>query len=207
MRSFDAAFAGGLVEMLDHTGSDAPLHVERWAGRASADDHALFVDGCSAPTIDLGCGPGRLVRALLERGLSALGVDSSAEAVRLARGHGLPVLRRDIFDPVPREGEWSHALLADGNIGIGGSPVRLLRRTRSILGPGGRLHVELHEPGLGITCGWRQFRVDGHLGPRFPWAAVGIDAIGDLARRAGLVHTDSLAHSDRHVAVLTKVVR
>ena len=207
MRIFDAAFAGGSVKVLDHTGLETPLQIERWSGRASGDDQALFVDHCAGPTIDLGCGPGRLVRALVERGVNAVGVDSSTEAVRIARAHGLPVLRRNLFDPVPREGEWSHALLADGNIGIGGRPARLLRRASSILATGGRLHIELNEPGFGVACGWRQLRVDGHLGPRFPWAAVGIDAIGELGSRAGFEHTESLSRGGRHVAVLTKAVR
>jgi SAM-dependent methyltransferase len=183
------------------------LDLERWAGRASEDDQALFVDKCVGPTIDLGCGPGRLVRALGERGLNAVGVDSSAEAVRLARTHGLPVLWRNIFDPMPREGHWAHALLADGNIGIGGQPSRLLRRAWSILATGGRLHVELNEPGLGVRYGWRQLRVDGHLGPRFPWAVVSIDAIGELAARTGFDHIESLTHGGRHAAVLAKAVR
>lgn len=207
MRSFDAAFAGASVELIDHTGSWATLQIERWAGLASADDRALFVDPCDGPTLDLGCGPGRLVRALLEQGISAVGVDSSAAAVRLARGEGLPVLRRSIFEPIPREGDWSHALLADGNIGIGGRPTRLLRRAWALLAVGGRLHVELREPGRGIACGWHQLRVDGRLGPRFPWAVVGIDAISELATRAGFRHTDSLQRGDRHVAVLTKEAR
>jgi SAM-dependent methyltransferase len=206
VKTFDAAFAGSSVKVLDHTGTEAALHIERWAGRASVDDEALFVDQCAGPTIDLGCGPGRLVRALLERGVSTVGVDSSAEAVRLARTHGLPVLRRNIFDPVPREGEWSHAILADGNVGIGGRPVRLLRRAWAMLAAGGRLHIELGEPGFGVAHGWRQLRVDGHLGPRFPWAAVSIDAIGELGARAGFDHTDSLTQGGRHVAVLTKAV-
>jgi hypothetical protein len=138
--------------------------------------------------------------------VNTVGVDSSAEAVRLARTHGLPVLLRNIFDPVPREGEWSHALLADGNIGIGGRPVRLLRRAWSMLAAGGRLHNELGEPGFGVAHGWRQLRVDGQLGPRFPWAAVSIDAIGDLAAQAGFDHAESLERDSRHVAVLSKAV-
>ena len=32
-------------------------------------------------------------------------------------------------DPMPGEGRWDTVLLADGNIGIGGAPVALLRRT------------------------------------------------------------------------------
>ena len=43
MRGFDAAFTGSSVEMLDHTGSEAQVHVERWSGRASTDDQAQMV--------------------------------------------------------------------------------------------------------------------------------------------------------------------
>jgi len=205
MRIFDAAFVGDSVAMRDHTGVEAPLEVARWSGEASEVDHMLFVDQCSGPTIDLGCGPGRLVRALLGRGVSAMGVDSSAEAVRLARTDGLPVLQRSIFEPLPREGQWAHALLADGNIGIGGRPSRLLHRAWGILATGGRLHVELSEPGAGVVSGWRQLRVDGQLGQRFPWAVVSIDAVAELAARAGFAQVGSLAKNGRHVAVLAKV--
>nr|WP_246122422.1 class I SAM-dependent methyltransferase [Actinoallomurus bryophytorum] len=42
---------------------------------------------CHGPTIDLGCGPGRLVQALTARGVRALGIDTSPWAVRQCRGH------------------------------------------------------------------------------------------------------------------------
>jgi trans-aconitate methyltransferase len=207
MSPFDAAFMGSPVMMLDHNGSEESLEVDRWTARASEDDHALILDHCSGPTIDLGCGPGRLVRALRERGLDSLGVDNSIEAVRLAKSRGIPVLHRDMFTPMPREGRWAHALLADGNVGIGGRPFRLLRRVWAMLAAGGVLHVELEAPGTGVVHTWRQLRVDGQVGRRFAWALVGVDAISDLAHRAGFMHTDSLVHGSRHVAMLTKVQR
>jgi len=205
MSTFDAAFLGSTVIMLGHDGSEQRLRVDRWASRASDDDRALMLDHCSGPTIDLGCGPGRLVHALRERGLDSLGVDNSAAAVRLAQSRGIPVLHRDVFHPVPREGCWAHALLADGNVGIGGQPFQLLRRVRAMLATGGVLHVELDGPGTGVVHTWRQLRVDGRLGRRFDWAVVGVDSIADLAHRAGFAHTDSLVHGGRHVAKLTKV--
>ena len=55
-------------------------------------DHAV-VELCQGPTIDLGCGPGRLVTHLIQRGIPALGVDQSETAVRLARRSGAPVLK------------------------------------------------------------------------------------------------------------------
>ena len=39
------------------------------------------------------------------------------------------MVRRDLFGALPGEGTWSHVLLADGNIGIGGDPVTLLSHT------------------------------------------------------------------------------
>jgi SAM-dependent methyltransferase len=204
MSAFDAAFMGSTVMMLGHDGSEKSLEVDRWASQASDDDHALIVDHCSGSTIDLGCGPGRLVHTLRERGLDSLGVDNSTEAVRLAQSRGIPVLHRDVFKPMPREGRWAHALLADGNVGIGGRPFSLLRRVRAMLATGGVLHVELEGPGVGVVHTWRQLRVDGYLGRRFAWAVVGVDAIADLARHAGFAHTDSLVHGGRHVAMLTK---
>ena len=205
MSNFDAAFMGSAVVMLDDTGAEEPLAVDRWASRASIDDRALIIDHCAGPTIDLGCGPGRLVQALRERGLDSLGVDNSTEAVRLARSRGIPVLHRDVFRPMPHEGRWAHALLADGNVGIGGRPFSLLRRVWAMLAAGGVLHVELDEPGTGVVHTWRQLRVDGEVGRRFAWALVGVDAIAQLAQRAGFAHTDSLVHGGRHVAMLTKV--
>lgn len=205
MSPFDAAFMGSAVMMLDHDGSEESVAVDRWTARASDDDHALILDHCSGPTIDLGCGPGRLVRALRERGLDSLGVDNSIQAVRLAKSRSIPVLHRDMFTPMPREGHWAHALLADGNVGIGGRPFRLLRRVWAMLANGGVLHVELEGPGVGIVHTWRQLRVDGRLGRPFEWAVVGTDAISDLAHRAGFAHIDSLARGGRHVAMLTKV--
>lgn len=205
MSNFDAAFMGSAVVMLDDTGAEEPLAVDRWASRASIDDQALIIDHCAGPTIDLGCGPGRLVQALRERGLDSLGVDNSTEAVRLARSRGIPVLHRDVFRPMPYEGRWAHALLADGNVGIGGRPFSLLHRVWAMLAAGGVLHVELDEPGTGVVHTWRQLRVDGEVGRRFAWALVGVDAIAQLAQRAGFAHTDSLVHGGRHVAMLTKV--
>ena len=49
-----------------------------------------------------------------------------------------------------REGRWDTVLLADGNIGIGGDPLALLRRAAELLHPGGRVVVDLAEPGTGV---------------------------------------------------------
>ena len=118
------------------TGERITLPTERWRAEPSPGDE-LLLRHCAGPTLDIGCGPGRLTAALQERGVPALGTDVSPVAVRLTRAAGAMAVRRDVFERQPGEGRWRHALLADGNIGIGGDPVRLLRRVRSVLGGAG----------------------------------------------------------------------
>ena len=77
-------------------------------------------------------------------------------------------------------------LLADGNIGIGGLPARLLRRCAQLLAPGGRILIEA-EPGdvdERVTA-WLE-HPDGRRGPVFPWAHLGTSAVLDAAAAAGL---------------------
>ena len=60
---------------------------------------------------------------------------------RLTQDRGAAALCRDVFDPLPARDAGPRALLADGNVGIGGDPVALLRRIRAAARsrrPGGR---------------------------------------------------------------------
>jgi SAM-dependent methyltransferase len=183
---FDIGLAG-LGCRLEREGASAtPLDTRRWQADADRSDRWML-DACSGPTVDLGCGPGRLVAALTERGVPALGVDNSARAIAQCSRRGALVLHRDVFDTLPGEGRWHHALLADGNLGIGGDPVALLRRALRLVRPDGSVLVELsaREPGL-----WRgTARItgpNGSHGRSFPWAVVGIGAIAEVAEEAGL---------------------
>ncbi len=115
-------------------GTAVPLPLERYLGPADTTDEQLL-DGLTGPVLDVGCGPGRHLRALANRGVFALGVDLSPVAVELAVGHGGRAIVGDIFDELPGGGTWRSALLLDGNIGIGGSPVRLAWPARIAAGP------------------------------------------------------------------------
>lgn len=182
------------------------LPVGRWHGAPEPAVEAVAAR-CAAAAIDLGCGPGRLTVALARRGLVALGVDISAEAVRLTRARGVAALRRDVFDPLPGEGRWAHALLIDGNIGIGGDPVRLLRRGAALVAPDGTLLVEVEPPGTGLWRGHAQVvsRMAGRVprrGPALRWARLGMDALGRTAAAAGLRVTDTFRVDARWFAEL-----
>jgi SAM-dependent methyltransferase len=177
------------------------LDGRRWIEPATAADERLLelVDG---PVLDVGCGPGRHVLSLARRGIVTLGIDVSPPALALARSGGAPVLERSIFDRVPAAGRWGTALLLDGNLGIGGCPVTLLRRVRELVRPGGRLLVELSSPGEGPAVEHVRFESNGFAGPWFSWAHVGIDALKGVARDAGLVVAGEWCDDDRWFAWL-----
>ena len=178
-----------------------PLPVGDWTRDADGSDDALLAH-CEGPTLDIGCGPGRLAARLAERGHVVLGVDVVPEAVRQTRERGVSAVVRDVFDRLPGEGRWQSALLADGNIGIGGDPVVLLRRARELVAPEGRVVVELAAPGAGIWTDWAALLCGDTRSRPFRWAIVGADAIAEVAAEAGLTVTASHVHGSRWCAVL-----
>ncbi|MBE1592142.1 hypothetical protein ACFPOI_16030 [Nonomuraea angiospora] len=95
------------------------------------------------------------------------------------------MLRRCVFDPLPGTGRWAEALLADGNIGIGGDPAALLRRLRELVRPGGTMIAKLSPPGSQSGIHTVRPRQAGLTGDWFTWATVSIDDIAPLAGRSG----------------------
>src|SRR5205823_8032004 len=143
---------GGVTVLADpvvlraEDGTALPLDPGRWHAEPSPGEEALLA-AMADPVLDVGCGPGRLVLGVARRGAVALGVDPAPAAVALARERGAAVLQRSVFDPLPGAGRWHTILLADGNIGIGGDPARLLRRCRDLLAPDGTIVAEVDAPG------------------------------------------------------------
>jgi SAM-dependent methyltransferase len=167
------------------------LPLDRWAGghRATAADRLAdeqLLLPCGGPTLDLGCGPGRLTAGLCARGIAALGVDLSATAVEWTIRRGGSGLRRDLFAPLPHAGRWGHVLLADGNIGIGGDPLRLLRHAKTLLRPGGMIIAEIDAHRTGLRQERLRWETESAVGEWFPWAAIGVDVISGMAHSAGL---------------------
>lgn len=201
---YDRALDGERCWIRRDDGEVRSLPVRRWLGGHHADeefDHAV-VGLCEGPTIDLGCGPGRLVSRLIQRGVPALGVDQSATAVELARRSGAPVLRRDVFGPLPHTGRWYTVLLADGNVGLGGDPRRVLRRAAELLRDGGCCVAEFEAGSCGVRAGWVRLESPSTVGPWFRWAMVGIDCAAELAEEVGLALTAIHPIGGRVVATL-----
>lgn len=198
---FADALAGDPCVLRAADGAGAPVPVENWHESADATDLRM-VGRCVGPTLDVGCGPGRMCEALLDRGGHALGLDVVPEAVQLARERGAPAVVGDVFGPVPAEGRWQTVLLADGNLGIGGDPVALLRRSARLLEPGGRVVAEV-EPQLSwITSFWARIETAHHRSRPFRWAVVGAAAVPSLARAAGLDVLEQYDEAGRSFAVL-----
>lgn len=189
------------MTMVSDDGCVSVLHPGRWMHPPTPEEDELL-ERALAPALDVGCGPGRIALALCRRGIMAVGVDTAPAAAHLARARGAPVLERSIFDRLPGSGRWGSAILLDGNLGIGGDPIALLRRLAGLLRSDGRVLVELDPPGRGsgsfrarLDDGWQR-------SAWFPWARVAADDVGELAAVAGLRLDEVWAAGDRWFACL-----
>ena len=173
----------------------------RWLDDAD-DVDARVLRHVVGPVLDIGCGPGRHVVALAERGVVALGIDIAASALAVARGRGAITLERSVFSRVPASGRWRTALMLDGNVGIGGDPEALLRRVRELLAVGGSAIVEADPAVPGRATHTVRLEVGDTPGPWFELTPVAIDDIAGLALRSGFRVMTQWSDGRRHFAHL-----
>jgi SAM-dependent methyltransferase len=209
---YDRALDGERCWIRDEDGELRVLPAHRWLGgrgahEASGDQTGAAFDEavtqlCGGPTIELGCGPARLVARLIRRGIPALGIDRSVTAIRLAGRGGAPALLGDVFQPLPGMGCWQTVLLVDGNIGLGGDPHRLLGRAAELLCRGGHCVAEFDAEAIGVRPRWVRLESSRDVGPWFRWASVGVDSADTLAGQVGLAVTGVRMIGGRVVATL-----
>jgi SAM-dependent methyltransferase len=166
-------------------GALEPLPLDRWLAPCDAADEAILAS-IDAPVLDLGCGPGRHLARLRELGKDGLGVDLSPGAVQVARGRGATAINGSLWDAVP--GLYATVLLLDGNIGIGGNPVALLKRAGELLAPGGAIVVETGDHTKRVRV---RIEAPDVVSEWFRWAWVEADDAAAIAERAGFRVTDS----------------
>ncbi len=196
-----AALRGHRCDVVGMDEDARPLPVHAWVGTADESDEVVLRQ-CVGSTVDVGCGPGRMAEALVRAGHEVLAIDVAAEAVMQTRARGVTAQRQNVFAPVAGEGTWQTILLADGNIGIGGDPVALLRRLREMLAPGGRVVVDLDPPGAGVVTSWSRLRIASGVSRPFLWTVVAADELDQIADAAGFDVGKVAEHEGRWFAVL-----
>jgi SAM-dependent methyltransferase len=187
------------------SGAVRHLPIGDWSATPTSEELTVL-RSVAGPVLDVGCGPGRLVTALAEMGTPALGVDASPVAVDSARRAGAAVLQRSVFDTLPGEGRWATVLLFDGNVGIGGDPVGLLRRLSGLLSDVGQAVVEVDPPGTATVTSHARLECNDEISEWFPWACVGADELDGLACRAGLRRRSWWPIGSRWFAILEREV-
>jgi SAM-dependent methyltransferase len=130
----DRTLAGGLEEryrrivLSDHV---------RFVARA------LAASGETGPVLDVGCGGGLFPRMLRERGVAAMGLDSSVEAAAVAwRINGVPVLCGDLTQAPVAPGSCA-AITMFHVLEHLHDPRTYLAAARALLKPGGRLIAQV----------------------------------------------------------------
>ena len=203
---FGAALRGRPVTMATVSGETPLPHglaTSRWSGPADESDRELLAH-CDGPTLDVGCGPGRMAEHLQHSGVDVLGIDVVPEAVAQTRARGASALERDVYARLPGEGGWTCALLADGNIGIGGDPVALLRRVADVLEADGWVVTDLSPPGTRPGRHRMRLECDGRRSAPFWWSVLGVDDVAGYAAAAGLWLSHLREHDGRWFGVLRK---
>lgn len=200
--AFDHGLRGKHCWLEVESGERFELPIGQWHSEGPDAGDELMLTRCTGPTIDIGCGPGRLAAALTQRGIAALGIDTSQVAVDLATLRGAPAVRHDVFATLPGASSWEHALLADGNIGIGGDPHILLHRVQALLCPTGTALVEVEPHGRPLRSEFVRVAGHGSSSGWFRWAWIGTDALPTVARDAGMRVTWLGTHNGRWFAEL-----
>jgi SAM-dependent methyltransferase len=186
------------LSLVTRDGVEVPLAIQRYLADADPVDRTVL-DQCVAPVLDVGCGPGRIVHALSSTGKAALGVDIADMAVELTQRRGAPALMRSVFERLPGEGRWPTVLVLDGNVGIGGDITGLLQRLVALMAPGGCAIVEASsaDAELDQVLDVRFSTEDAVMGPQFPWAMVGSNALIRYAAACGLSAVDHWSAGER----------
>ncbi len=121
------------------------LYPEYWHLRFSGRDIIPFRG--EGRILDVGCGPGKLLRVLRERGWDCYGLDFSSVAVEHARNnHGLNVKLGDLCEAAYKD-NFFDVVLFNHSLEHMYNPVEVLKEAHRILKPGGVLLIYIPNAG------------------------------------------------------------
>ena len=179
----DRALGGERCWIRHEDGEVHPLPAHRWLGKRRDDEpfDEAVTQMCAAPTIELGCGPARLVARLIQHGIRARRRSGP-------RPRSRPPARRR---PRPcsatcssRCPEWvtgRRYCSSTATSASAATPRRILGRAAELLCRGGRCVAEFDTEAVGIRARWVRLRVGSRRRTLVP---VGIGRCGQC-RRAG----------------------
>ena len=152
------------------------------ASRRDVTDAAVVDAVCQqqpATVIDLGCGEGWLVRALVAQGLVVLGVDGIPELIEAARAAGGGRYRCLDYAAVAAGGldETADVVVCNFSLLGGASVDELMHTVPTLLNPGGALIIQTLHPvtacgDAAYEDGWRDGTwagIEGDFSPAPPW--------------------------------------
>ena len=136
---YDQAFEAGYIELYPHRDEDS----------ARAEVAGLVARGVGGRVLDLGCGSGRHLLALRERGLAAVGLDRSRALLARAATCLAGRLARGDFRALPfRDGAFHTVLMLFSSFGYfeDAENELALREIARVLAPGGLVVLDLMNP-------------------------------------------------------------
>ena len=188
---YDRALGGERCWIRHDDGRMQRLPVRSWLGGQAGDEKfdRAVVGLCDGPTIDLGCGPGRLVAHLLSAGCRRWAWTSRPPPSHWPAVAAHPPCTAMCSNRCRAPADGTRCCWPTATSAWAATLWRVLQRAGELLRRGGRCVAEFDSVITGVEAGWVRLESSRTIGPWFRWASVGIDCAARLADDVGLALT------------------